>query len=140
MVYKKGTAFECVYVRTEIHIYQVPGAIKMYPFSCAIKASSHPAKIGKIIVGLKPVPDDLIQRLELIRDNFPEGYFYGKVRITIDGVFQAIRAFDKGVPAAEFIYNIITKSESPDKNEDMIDLLNNMYQYISETVIKVGRI
>ena len=139
MIYKKGTVFECVYARTEIHIHQIPGAIKMYRFSEAKEAERHPAKIGKIIVGFGSVPDDLISRLEFIQDNFPEGYFYGKSGITIDGNFQAIRVFNKGIEETEFIYNDIRDNEFPEENKHLKELLNNMYLYIAETVINVGR-
>ena len=132
IVYRKDDDYEMVYAKTEIYTvkYEVP--IKMYPFSDAKNAAKQPHSDGRIIVGIA-IPDEEFIKLLMEMVSSVEGINPDKKGLVLDGVFQAIRVFDKAKIDKEIIYHDSDNILLSD-NDDSRDFLDNMYLYVEKII------
>lgn len=132
IIYEKDNYYEMVYAKTEIYTvkYEVP--IKMYPFSDAKNAAKQPHSDGRIIVGIA-IPDEEFIKSLMEMVSSVEGINPDKKGLVLDGVFQAIRVFDKGKIDKEIIYHDSDNILLSD-NADSRDFLDNMYLYVEKMI------
>ena len=108
LVYEDNGYFMMVYAKPQIEdIFY--GKIKMYPFSYTgrnlddcIKSSS------KIIVGIKNLEDPFKETLLDLINNLPNDRDLN-AGFTLDGVFQAMRSYEDGAVAKEYIYEEVKR-------------------------------
>ncbi len=133
IVYEKAGRYEMLYAKPQIYDPVVQEYIKMYGFKDAKEAENHPAKAGKIIMGIKQLSEEFVNELKDIADNLPfekksEGDY-----LTLDGYFQVIRIYKNNAVSGELVFNDVEDLVFPDKKDYLSKILDELY-------IEVGKI
>lgn len=135
VIYNANGKYEMTYARTEIYTRHFYEPIKMYPFSDAKAAEKHAASDGRIIIGKKSMNADLMRVLDDIFISVPEGLHLGRHLISIDGVFQAMRLFEKNNVTKEIIYRDAKEIPLSPEKTYLIDIMNDLYLTIENIII-----
>ena len=104
MIYKHNGRLEMVYAKPQIYSFQCLNPIKMYTFLTTKEAEKKSGFDGRIVIGIKRLPDEFISLLNCIIMNLPDDHVLGENLIMIDGTFQAIRVFENGNVIKEIVY------------------------------------
>ena len=134
VIYNANGKYEMTYARTEIYTRHFYEPIKIYPFSDAKAAEKHAASDGRIIIGKKSMNADLMRVLDDIFISVPEGLHLGRHLITIDGVFQAMRLFEKNNVIKEIIYRDAKEIPLSPEKTYLIDIMNDLYLTIENII------
>lgn len=132
IVYEKDGRYEMVYAKPQFYDPIVENWVKTYPFKDAKEYESHPAKDGKIIMGVKSLSGELLDTLLDITDNFPS-VRYDSEGFTLDGCFQAIRIYKDDNISSEVSFSSGDELVLPKGKEYLANLLYNLY-------IEIGRL
>ena len=133
VVYEKDGRYEMLYAKPQFYDPVVQEYIKMYRFKDAKEVENHPVKDGKIIMGIKRLPEEFAREIKDIVGNFPsvkktEGDF-----VMIDGYFQAIRIYKNNAVNDELVFNDVEDLTFPDKKDYLSKVLDELY-------IEIGKI
>lgn len=71
VIYEKDSRYEMLYAKPQFYEPVVQEYIKMYRFKDAKEAENHPVKNGKIIMGIKHLPEEFASEIKDIADNLP---------------------------------------------------------------------
>ncbi len=133
IVYENDDRYEMLYAKPQIYDPVVQEYIKMYGFKDAKEAENHPAKDGKIIMGIKQLSEEYVNELKDIADNLPFEKKSEEDYLTLDGYFQVIRIYKNNVVSDVLVFNDVEDLVFPDKKDYLSKILDELY-------IEVGKI
>jgi len=133
IIYEKGGRFDMVYAKPQFYEPITQEYIKMYRFKDAKEVENHPVKAGKIIMGIKHLPDEFVSVISDIVSNMPtvrhkdEGF-------TLDGYYQAIRTYEGDTVCDELIFENADELVLPDEKKYLIGVLDELYIQIGKLI------
>ena len=121
-----------VYAKPQFYEPITQEYIKMYRFKDAKDVENHPLKDGKIIMGIKHLPDEFVCEVNDIVSNMPtvrhedEGF-------TLDGYYQVIRTYEGDAACDELIFENADELVLPEEKKYLIGVLD-------ELCIQIGKL
>ena len=134
IIFERENKYSMLYAKPQFYEPEVQEFIKMYRFRDAKDAENHPAKDGKIILGLKQLPDDFVNVIRDIVDHFPTVKNVDAGGITIDGYFQAIRRYNNNTVVDELVFDNVDSLVVPNGKEYLSEILDELYIRIGEII------
>ncbi len=134
LIYKHNDHYEMVYAKPVIYTAQSTEPIIMYSFSCCLKAEKSLDRNEKIVVGIKHLSKDFVNMLDKVNDSISENCLVEEHSSVIDGVFQAIRFFDKNRAAKTIMYTESKQISIPDFDMEIAKFLDDLYIYIGNMI------
>ena len=133
IIYEKDGRFDMVYAKPQFYEPTVQEYIKMYRFKDAKEVENHPVKDGKIIIGIKHLPDEFVSMIKDIVSNLPtlrhkdEGF-------VLDGYLQAIRIYKNKDVCDEVVFKCVDELVLPEGKEYLSGVLDELYIRIGELI------
>jgi hypothetical protein len=134
IVFEEDGKYKMVYAKTEIHDILSEEPIKMYTFEDATTAKSKPNSDGRIIIGMALPGKGFVDTLRDISINVSAGKKAIKDGVTIDGVFQVIRAFKGTETVKEIVYEDVETISVLKNDRDYKAILENMYLTVEKII------
>ena len=133
IVYEKDDGYEMVYAKPQFYEPITRELIKMYRFKDAKEVEKHPVKSGKIIIGIKTLPDGFLNLVKDIVLNLPTVKF-DEEGFVLDGCFQAIRVYKDNAVCDEVVFKSADEIELPKGKEYLVEALNTLYIEMGEII------
>lgn len=134
IVYEKDGRYEMLYAKPQLYEPVVQDYIKMYRFKDAKEAKNHPAKGGKIIMGIKHLPEEFANEIRDIADNLPVVKKSERSGMRIDGYFQAIRIYKNNTVTDELVFIDVEDLVFADKKDYLSRVLDELYVKVGEII------
>ena len=133
IIYEKDGRYDMVYANPQFYDLIVHQYVKKYPFRDAKKFENHSAKDGKIILGIKYLPDEFVNVIKDIANNLST-VRYKDEGLTLDGCFQAIRFYKDDIVCSELIFRSEDILVLPEGKEYLSEVLYNLYMNVSALI------
>jgi len=133
IICERGSRFDIIYAKPQFYEPTVQEYIKMYRFKDAKEVENHPVKDGKIIMGIKHLPDEFVSIIKDIVSNLPtlrhkdEGF-------VLDGYFQAIGIYKNNDVCGEVVFKCVDELVFPEGKEYLSGVLDELYIRIDELI------
>ena len=133
ILFEKDGRYDMVYARPQFYDLVLHKHVRTYPFKDAKKYESHPAKDGKIIMGIKHLPDDFVTEIKNILSDLPT-VIHKDDGLVMDGYFQAIRSYKDNAVCDELIFGSEDELVFPSGGEFLTEVLDELYVNVSKLI------
>lgn len=134
IIYEHGNQFEMLYAKPQVYEPIMQEPIKMYRFKDATDAEMHPAKVGKIIMGVKRLPEGFVNVTKDIVEHLPEVKPSDSGGISLDVNFQAIRRYKDNAVDGEVVFDSGDRLVFPEGKEYLSGILEDLYIRVGEII------
>ena len=133
ILFEKDGRYDMVYARPQFYDLVLHKHVRTYPFKDAKKYESHPAKDGKIIMGIRHLPSEFVAEIKDILSNMPT-VRHKDEGLVLDGYFQAIRLYMDNAVCDELIFSSEDELLFPSGGESLTKVLDELYVKVSELI------
>ena len=133
IIYEKGGRLDMVYAKPQFYEPITQEYIKMYRFKDAKEVENHPVKDGKIIMGIKHLPDEFTRVINDIVSNMPT-VRHEDDRFVLDGYFQAIRAYKNDAVCDEVVFKYADELTLPEEKKYLLGVLDELYIQVDKLI------
>ena len=131
IIYEQDGKYNMVYAKPQLYDPVLQMNIKMYRFKDAKEVENHPAKNGKIIMGIKHLTNEFVESLtDLVSSILTVRINDGG--IVLDGYFQAIRVYENNEVYKELAFKYGDEVVFREGKEYLSKVLDDFYISINE--------
>ena len=133
IIYETAGGYDMVYAKPQVYEPIVHEWVTKWRFKDAKETENHPAKDGKIILGIKHLPDVLMDEIREVPKHLstvrrPE------VGVVLDGCFQAIRRYKDAAVCDEVVFHSEDILVMSDGKEYPADKLERVFAEVGELI------